>query len=260
MTYAEINGLSLYFDEHGSGEPLILLHGGLGSGGMFGPVLAELAKDRRVITVDLQGHGRTADVDRPIRAELMADDIAGLIRHLGLARADVMGYSLGGTTALRTAIQHPDVVGRLVLVSIPFKRDGWFPESRADMDQMGSHMAEPMMQAPIYELYSRIAPRPEDWPALIGKMGDYLRHDYDWSAEAAGLGMPVMLVFADADAVMPAHIIECFEVLGGGLRDARWDGAFRPKARLAILPGRTHYDLFDSPALAAAVIPFLNGE
>ena len=129
MSYADVNGLSLYYCEHGSGEPLVLLHGGFGSGEMFGPVLPALAEHRRIIAVDLQAHGRTADVARPLRFETMADDVAALIGHLGLVRSDVMGVSMGGAVALRTAIQHPEAVDRLVPVSVPFRRDGWFPRS-----------------------------------------------------------------------------------------------------------------------------------
>ena len=126
--YAEVNGVRMYYEEHGSGQPLILLHGGLGSGDMYAPILPLLAKGRRVITVDLQAHGRTADIDRPLRYETLGDDVAGLIRHLGLTQTDVMGYSFGAATALRTAIQHPDLVRRLVVTSIPCRRDGWYPE------------------------------------------------------------------------------------------------------------------------------------
>ncbi|HJZ01224.1 MAG TPA: alpha/beta hydrolase, partial [Streptosporangiaceae bacterium] len=155
MSYADVNGISLYYEEHGSGQPLILLHGGLGSGDMYAPILPLLAKGRRVITVDLQAHGRTADIDRPLRYETLGDDVAGLIRHLGVAQADVMGYSFGAATALRTAIQHPDLVRRLVVTSIPCRRDGWYPESLAGMDAMGSALAGMLMQSPVYETYAR---------------------------------------------------------------------------------------------------------
>src|SRR3954469_11779035 len=134
MTYADVNGLQLYYEEHGSGDPLVLLHGGIHAGEMFGAILPQLAEGRRVIAVDLQGHGHTADIDRPLRPELMAGDIAALIEHLGLERADVMGYSLGGLVALRTAIQHPERVRRLVLVSVAFRRDGSHPDVVAQMD------------------------------------------------------------------------------------------------------------------------------
>jgi len=258
MSYADVNGISLYYEEHGSGRPLILLHGGYGTGEMFAAILPLLASGRRVITVDLQGHGRTADVDRPLRFQTMGDDIAALIRHLGLAQADVMGYSLGAGTALRTAIQHPALVRRLVIVSHPVRRDGWFPESLAGFDQMGPAFAEVMKQSPLYEVYARVAPRVEDWPVLVDKMGAMLRQDYDWSADVATITAPVMLVYGDADSVRPAHIAEFYALLGGGLRDANWDGSARPVARLAIQPSHTHYDLFFSPDLPNAVIPFLD--
>jgi pimeloyl-ACP methyl ester carboxylesterase len=258
MSYADVNGISLFYEEHGSGQPLILLHGGLGMGAMYAPILPLLARDRRVITVDLQAHGHTADVDRPLRHPTLADDIAALIRHLGLAQADVMGYSLGGGTALRTAIQHPDLVRRLVLVSHPCQRNGWYPESLAGMDQMGSQLAEPLKQSPMYQIYAEVAPRVQDWPVLLDKTGDLLRQDYDWSADIAKITAPVMLVYGDADAIRPAHIVEFYGLLGGGLRDANWDGSDRPVARLAVLPSHTHYDISASPDLAAAVIPFLD--
>jgi pimeloyl-ACP methyl ester carboxylesterase len=258
MSYADVNGLSLYYELHGSGEPLVLLHGGVGAVEMFGPVLPALAEHRQVVGVDLQTHGRTADIDRPLRFELMADDVAELIRHLGFQRADVMGYSLGGGVALRTAIQHPDLVRRLVLVSTPCKRDGWYPEVLAGMAQMGPQAAEPMKQTPMYELYSRIAPRVRDWPVLMTKLGELLKREYDWSAEVATMKAPTMLVAGDADSVRTAHAVEFFQLLGGGQRDAGWDGSGRPTARLAILPGVTHYGIDSSPALAAAATPFLD--
>ena len=258
MSYADVNGVRIYYEEHGSGRPLILLHGGLGAGEMYAPILPFLARDRRVITVDLQAHGHTADVDRPLRHETLGDDVAGLIGHLGLAQADVMGYSFGAGTALRAVIQHPDLVRRLVIVSFPGRRDGWYPESLAGMDQMGSGLAEMLKQSPLYEMYTRAAPRVQDWPVLLDKTGELLRQDYDWTAEIAEITAPVMLVYADADAVRPEHIVEFYALLGGGLRDANWDGSARPVARLAILPGRTHYDIFAGADLPAAVIPFLD--
>jgi len=258
MSYADVNGIWMYYEEHGSGQPLVLLHGGYGTGQMFAAILPSLARGRRVITVDLQGHGHTADVGRPLRFETMGDDIAALIGHLGLAQADVMGYSLGAGTALRTAIQHPELVRRLVIVSHPVRRDGWFPQSLAGFDQMGPAFAEAMRQSPLFEIYSQVAPRVEDWPVLVDKMGTLLRQDYDWSAEVAKITAPVMLVYGDADSVRPAHIAEFYALLGGGLQDANWDGSARPVARLAILPSHTHYDIFTSPDLLAAVIPFLD--
>ncbi|MEV3974644.1 alpha/beta hydrolase [Streptomyces sp. NPDC050698] len=260
MGYADVNGLSLYFEEHGSGagEPLVLLHGGLGAGEMFASALPVLAEQRRVILVDLQGHGRTADIDRPLRPDLLADDMAALIKHLGLPRADVMGYSLGADVALRTAIQHRALVRRLVVVSTPARRDGWFPEVVAGMDQMSAAAAEPMKQSPVYELYARLAPRVADWPVLVGKIAELKQQDYDWTSEVSAITAPALLVFGDADAVRPAHVAEFYALFGGGLKDAGWDGSGRPAAQLAVLPGITHYNILASPLLAGAVLPFLD--
>ncbi|RNG24504.1 alpha/beta fold hydrolase [Streptomyces botrytidirepellens] len=260
MSYANVGGLSLYVEEHGSGpgEPLVLLHGGFGAGETFAPVLPALSERRRVFLVDLQGHGRTADIDRPLRPELMADDIAALIQHLGLARADVLGYSVGADVALRTAIQHPDRVRRLVTVSTPARRDGWFPEVVAQMDQMTAAAAEPMKQSPLYELYARLAPRVRDWPVLVAKLAEMKQQDYDWTSDIAKITAPVLLVYADADAVQPAHMVEFFTLLGGAQQDPGWDASARPASRLAILPDATHYDILISPLLPGAVLPFLD--
>ncbi|MBA2535481.1 MAG: alpha/beta hydrolase [Rubrobacter sp.] len=256
--YAAVNGLEVYYELHGEGDPLILLHGGIGAIEMFGEVLPLLAEGRQVIGVDLQAHGRTADIDRPMTFEAMADDVASLIGHLGFDEADVMGYSLGGDVALQTAIRHPGVVRKLVLVSTPYKRDGWYPEVRAGMEQMGPGVAEHMKGTPMYQLYAGIAPRSEDWPVLLTKLGELLRRDYDWSEEVAAMETPTMIVVGDADSVRTAHAVEFFGLLGGGKQDAGWDGSKMSDSRLAILPGTTHYDIFYSPALASTVAPFLD--
>lgn len=256
--YAAVNGLNMYYEIHGTGQPLVLLHGGFGLTGMFGEVLSLLAENRQVIAVDLQGHGRTADIDRPLRFELMSDDIAALIRHLGLKQASLMGYSLGGAVALRTAIQHPDLVRKLVVVSTPHKRAGWYPDMVAAMEQMSAAAAAFMLETPMYHSYVSVAPKPEDFPVLVDKMGDLLRQHYDWSEEVAALRMPTMLVFGDADSLPPAQAAQFFELLGGGKRDGGWDRSGMTIHRLAILPGTTHYDIFSSPVLASIVIPFLN--
>ncbi len=256
--YADVNGIKLYDEIAGAGRPLILLHGGLGAIEMFGPTLPALASGRQVIAVDLQGHGRTADIDRPLSVELMADDIAALIKHLGLASADVMGYSLGGGVALQTAIRHPEVVRKLVLVSTPFRRSAFYPDILAQQGQVGPGAAEAMKQTPMYQLYASIAPRPEDWPRLLGKIGEAMKQDFDFSKAVTGIKATTLIVAGDADIFPPAHAVELFGLLGGGQRDGGWDGAGRPKSRLAILPGVTHYTIFSAPALAATVIPFLD--
>ena len=257
--YAAVNGLKMYYEIHGSGEPLVVLHGGLGSTAMFDGILPLLGA-RQTIAVDLQGHGRTADIDRPMSYEAMADDIAGLMKTLGIQKADVMGYSLGGGAALRLAIQHPDAVRKLVLVSTTYKRDGWFPEVLAAMAQLGPAAAEMMKQSPIYKTYARIAPRPDDWPRLVTKVADLIKKDYDWSKDVPGIRATTLLVYGDADAIRPVHMIEFYGLLGGGKKDAGWDGSAMCKARLAILPGLTHYNIVSSPLLASTAAAFLDAK
>jgi pimeloyl-ACP methyl ester carboxylesterase len=257
LAYAEVNGLSLHYEEHGSGEPLVLLHGGVAGSEIFDPMVPALAAGRRVITVDLQGHGRTAEIDRPLRPELLAGDVAALIEHLGLERADVLGYSLGGEVAFRLAVDHPERVNRLILVSIAFRRDGSHPEVVAAFDQFSPEMAEMMKPSPAYQHYAQHAPRPEDWGEHIAKTSELLKDDYDWTGDVARIAARTLLVYADADSVRPDHIVEFYGLLGGGLRDAGWDGAHRPANQLAVLPGTTHYDIYLSPALPDAIIRFL---
>ena len=255
---ARVNGIELGYQVSGEGKPLVLLHGGFGSVEMFGPNVGELARHRQVIGVDLQSHGRSPAARRAMTWDAMSDDIAALIRELNVAPAAVMGFSLGGGVALRTAIEHPDVVERLVLVSTVFKSDGWYPEMSVAMRAMGPETAEPMKQSPMYADYQKIAPNVEDWPVLVEQLTAHLKTDYDWSAEIPKLEMPVMLVVGDADGLPPRHAVEFFELLGGGGRDANWDSSGMTQHRLAILPGVTHYDINMQPALSAAVIPFLS--
>jgi pimeloyl-ACP methyl ester carboxylesterase len=177
--YADVNGINLYYETYGTGHPMILLHGGLGSGEMFGPLLPALTEHHQVILVDLQGHGRTADVDRPLDITVMADDIAALIDHLGLDRPDLVGYSLGGGVALRTALKHPETVGRLVAASANIRRDAVYPELLALQGQVTAAAAEFMKDTPMYELYQRVAPRPEDFPRLLDKIVEMMRKDFD---------------------------------------------------------------------------------
>jgi len=258
--YADVNGLNLYYETHGAGRPLILLHGGLGSGEMFGPILPALAAGHQVIAVDLQGHGRTADIARQIDVGLMADDIAVLIEHLGFDQADVMGYSLGGGADMVTAIRHPEVVRRLVAVSVNIRRDAIYPEMLAQQGQVGPDAVEFMKDTPMYQLYQRVAPRPEDFGRLLGKIGASMAKDFDLSEEVRGLTVPTLIVAADADMAPPSHYVEVFGLLDGGQRDGGWMGEGRPNGghALAILPGLTHYNVFASPLLAAATTSFLD--
>jgi pimeloyl-ACP methyl ester carboxylesterase len=255
--YAPVNGIQLYYEIHGKGDPLVMLHGGLGSIAMFGPNVAALARHRRVIAVDLYGHGHTAFVDgRRLSYEQMADDIGALIEHLELGKADVLGYSLGAGVAAQTAIRHPHRVRRVVFVSAPLRRDGWYPEGIAALEQLGPHLVEAMKPSPAYQHYAKVAPHPEDFGKLIGETGA-LQRDFDWMPALAAFP-PSLLVFADADAIRPQHIVEIYAGLGGGHRDPGWDGAAgRSASQLAILPGMNHYNLPDHPILAETVERFL---
>jgi len=258
--YAEVNGINLYYETHGSGRPLILLHGGLGSGEMFGPVLPQLAERHQVVTVDLQGHGRTADIDRPLDAALMAGDIAALIDHLQLAKPDVVGYSLGGGVAFHTAAKYPTKVGRLVMVSANIRPDAIYAEMRAQQGQVNAAAVEFMKDTPMYQLYQRVAPRPQDFPRLLDKIGEAMSKDFDYTEEVRGLQVPTLVVAADGDMAPPSHYVEVFKLLDGGLRDGGWMGEGRPKGghALAILPGLTHYNIFSSPLFASATLAFLD--
>ncbi len=256
--YLQVNGLNLYYEVHGEGQPLVLLHGGLGGIDMFPQLLPTLAASRQVIGVDLQGNGHTADIDRPFSFEQMADDVAALIEKLALAPSDVMGYSLGGGVTLQSAIHHPHLVRKLVLVSTPFKSAGWYPEVRVGMQSMNAEAAKMMVGSPMHQAYANAAPRPEDWPVLVTKTGKMVGAEYDWTEGVRQLKSPTLIVVGDADSVRPGHAVQFFELLGGGQKDAGWDGSGRPVSQLAILPGATHYDIFDSPLLALVVTQFLD--
>ncbi len=250
--YASVNGLQLYYEVHGGGEPLVLLHGGVVGIPMLQPILPELARTRQVIAVELRGHGRSAGTQGALSFDDMADDVAELLRQLSIEQADVMGYSLGSEVAQRIVIRHPALVRRLVLVSAACKHTGWYPEVLVGFEQLGPAAAEPMKQSPLSQVFPDL-----DWAVLFTRLHDLMTRDYDWTGDIAKITSPTLLVFADADAVTLTHIAEFFGLLGGGQRDAGLDGTARTKHQLAILPGTSHYDIIASPALAATVVPFL---
>ncbi len=260
--YAPVNGIDLYYEIHGTGKPLILLHGGFGAIEMFGSNLAALAAGRQVIGVDLQGHGRTTPADRPMTFANLATDIAELVTWLGYDRADVMGYSLGGATALRTAIDHPEIVDRLILTSTPYAFSGWHDLNQQGMKGMAANPGAavgPMKQTPMYQLYTTLMPDAEaNWPRTIAQTAALVGQEFDWSADIGKLATPTMLVAGDWDAVRTAHVAAFFELLGGGKQDANWDGSGMNKNRLAVIPGATHYTIFTDPRLASAAAAFLD--
>jgi pimeloyl-ACP methyl ester carboxylesterase len=258
--HVEVRGVKYYYELRGTGEPLLLLHGGLFTIDMFGPNLAILSGHREVIAVNLQGHGRSTLGDRPIDPIEMGDDMGFIVKELGYRRIDALGYSLGGNVALRLAIQHPDLVRRLVLLSTPFAQDGFFPEMLPQQAAVGAAMAPMMKDTPIYQSYVAQAPHPEDFPRLLDRMGAYMRQSFNWASEVKTLKASVMLVYGDSDMFRPEHIVEFYHLLGGGLKDAGWGRETMSQNRLAILPDLTHYEIGAAPALGHAVLPFLDGQ
>jgi pimeloyl-ACP methyl ester carboxylesterase len=262
MTYAAVNDLQMYYEIHGSdvpggGRPLVLVHGALsGIGTSFGAVLPYLAKHRQVIAVELQAHGRTADVDRPLTIAQLAEDVAALLRHLGVERADLFGYSVGAAVALQVAMVHPSLVGRLVLTSVSYRQDGLHPGLLDGIEQL---QPEHLAGSPFEQEYLSTAPRPGDWPTLINKVKRLDRENPDWPAEAVrAVTAPTLLVYGDSDIIRPEHAVEMFRLLGGGVAG---DIAGLPRARLAILPGTTHITVMHRAEwLAAMVEEFLAAE
>lgn len=254
--YADVNGIKLYHEIHGEGEPLVLIHGGLTTIGEMQGWVEPLAKTWQVIAVEMQGHGRTADTDRPMSFTTMGDDITALLDHLKIPKADLVGHSFGGASAIRAAIQHPEKVRRLVVISLPYARSGWYPEAQRGMSQVGAAMAENMMQTPTGR-FSKGWPEPKRFPQFLDKMGKIMTEDYDWSADIAKLPMPALLVFADNDSVSQKHVAEFFALLGGGVKEPGWLNTQLSKSRLAVVPGYTHYNFITSAEVPQLVGKFL---
>jgi pimeloyl-ACP methyl ester carboxylesterase len=255
-----VNGLDYYYEIHGSGEPLLLLHGGLGTIDMFGDLLPRLAAKHQVVAVDLHGHGRTALGNRELSLIDQGDDMAAIVKQLGIEQVDVMGYSLGAGVAFRLAVQHPQVVRRLVLLSCPLSTDGFYPEMLPQQHAISGAMADMMKDTPMYKSYVKVAPHPEDFPKLLDRMGEYMRKSYNWADDVKKVQAQTLLVYADGDMIRPEHIVQFYQLLGGGLRDSGWQREHRSKHQLAILPDATHYDVLLSPQLFPTVQSFLDGK
>jgi pimeloyl-ACP methyl ester carboxylesterase len=252
--YAPVNGLQMYYEIHGAGEPLLLLHGAFGAIDLWGPILTTLAEHHQVIAVEFQGHGHTADfVDRPLDYEQLADDVAAVMEHLGIAQADVVGYSMGGTTGLQVAIRHPDRVRKLVAVSPNYRSDGYYPELLAGLQAM---TPEIFAGTPEEAAYLRHAPHPEDFPVLVEKQ-KVLPQEFAFpEADVAAITAPTLVVLGDADVVRPEHAVALFRLLGGGVPGGL---VSLPSSQLAILPGTTHGTIVLEPTdqLLAVIEPFL---
>jgi pimeloyl-ACP methyl ester carboxylesterase len=237
-----VNGVDLYYEMHGKGSPLVMLHGGVNPSDMFGAPLAAMAKTHQVIAIHLRGHGFSTDTDQPWTCQQMADDVAALLDKLGIERIDFMGWSLGGGVALQTAIRHPERVGKLVVISMNIRSEGNFPEIQAQFEAMPGKAAEyarQIEQSPLASMYPDV-----DWEVMMRKTGEMNQGGYDWSAHVAKIASPTLLVFADADMMYLEHMVEIYRLLGGGTRDSGVDGSLRPtKNQLAIIPGTTHYNL-----------------
>ena len=254
--YADVNGIRLYHEIFGQGAPLVLIHGGLTTIGEMQGWVQSLAKSRQVIAVEMQGHGHTADTDRPMTFSTMADDIAALLDHLEIPKADLVGHSFGGECAIRTAIQYPARVRRLVVVSAPHARSCWYPETREGMSHVDASIAGNMMRTPTGGL-SKEWPEPHRFPTFLDKFGKMMSEDFDWSADIARLSMPVLLVFADNDSIPQKHIAEFFALLGGGVKEPGWINTQLSKSRLAVVSGYSHYNLISAPEVPEIIGKFL---
>jgi pimeloyl-ACP methyl ester carboxylesterase len=236
MPYAPVNDLNLYYEVHGEGPPLILLHGAYMTAEMMAPLTEGLAGTRQVIVPEMQAHGRTGDIDRPLTYEHMADDTAALIGRLGIEQADVVGYSMGGGAALQLAIRHPALVRRLVVISAGFRYDAMPPEAIAMFPSITPEM---FAGSPMETEHQRLSPDPEGFPKLVEKLKTLDTTDFAWpEQEIRGISAPTLIVLGDSDGVRLEHAVEFFKLRGGGVMG---DLSGLPESQLAVLPGTTHF-------------------
>ena len=252
--YAPVNGLQMYYEIHGNGgecPPLLLLHGSLGSLEMFRDLLPDLMAGRQVLAIDQQAHGRTADIDRPLRYEQLADDSAAFLDWLGVRQADVLGYSMGAGNAVRLAVQHPRLVRKLVSACATYTNRHIFPEVLDGLERFFT--PEVFAGSPLEADYARIAPRPEEFPVLVKKVKDLTRGNTDWpAADFRAIAAPTLLIVGDADIIRPEGAVELFRLRGGGVPG---DFVPLPAAQLAVLPGTTHMGIIGRTAWLGSMIP-----
>ena len=251
--YVPVNGLNMYYEEFGNGpgRPLVLLHGAFSATGTsFGDLLPALSRHRRVISIEQQGHGHTATIDRPLRVEQMAADTVQLLAQIGVTKADFFGYSMGAGIGLEIGVRHPEVVGKLVLASVTASPDGLHPGILDGIDDL---KPENLYGSPFYEEYVRINPRPQDFPKLVEQVKDLDRHTPTIpDAEIHAMKAPTLLIIADSDIVRPEHSVALFRLLGGGVAG---DIVGLPASQLAIVPGATHVTLVHQTAILGPMIP-----
>lgn len=246
-------GLRIYYEVYGEGEPIVVLAGGLMPIKTTSQITGPLSRNRQVIAIDLEGHGRTGLRDTPMTHERNGDDIAAVLRHLGIPKADVAGYSHGGDASIWMAIRHPEMVRNLIVIATAFSRDGWYPEAQEGMSAVSGKMADQMKQTPLFEDYGH----PDQIATFLDRMGELMRADWDWREEIDALTMPVLLIFADHDSVSMQHIAEFFALFGGGIKEPGWMDTKFSQARLAIIPGYSHYNLGQAPELTPTIERFL---
>lgn len=254
--YVPVDGFEMYYEIYGSGHPLVLLHGNLSTiGTSFGKVIPALSATRRVIAVEQQGHGHTADIDRPFSTEQWAQDTIALVRHLGVEQADFFGYSSGGAVALEIALRAPEMVRKFVFAGgTTYSRAGFYPELLAGAEHM---KPEDLDGSPFQQAYDSVAPHPENWHRLVEKVADLDRATNGWPSDViASLKPPALLLIGDSDIVRPEHVMEMFRLLGGGVPG---DLVGLPRSQLAILPGTTHVMIPDRAEwLSSMVLAFLD--
>lgn len=252
--YAEAaEGLQIYYETYGEGEPIVVLAGGLMPIRTTAQITGPLSAKRRVVAIDLEGHGRTGLRHTPMSHERNGDDVAAVLRHLGIAEADVAGYSHGADAAIWTAVRHPRMVRNLIVIATGFSRDGWYRETQEGMSAVDASLAGQLKATPIFEGYGH----PDEFPLFLDRMGELMSKDWDWREEVRGLQMPVLLIFADHDSVSMRHIAEFFALFGGGIREPGWIDPQFSRARLAIIPGYSHYNLGQAPEVAQMIERFL---
>jgi len=245
--YAPVNGLELYYEVHGSGEPLVVLPGAYMTIELMGDLVPALAKHRRVIAVEFQGHGHTADVDRPFSYEAFADDTAALLDRFAIDRADVYGYSLGGGVALQLGLRHPTRVGKLVIASASYSSDGMYPEVLSGIEQITPEMFD---GTPWRDAYQRTSPDPAAFPTLVEKLKQLDMTPFDWPIDE--LAAPALILIGDADGTRLEHAVDMFRHLGGGVFGDL--APELPTSQLAILPGTTHVGMLERAAWISAMV------